>query len=276
MLRLPGVQIGQAINRSHPLARDLRHWWIGLPGRSGGSRLYDIAGARNATLANGAEWRGGSIALDGSDDHIALGTLDLSAYSALWLSAWIYRPTAWSGVYMLFEITDDGAQNVGGFAVYSVDTAIRYFIRGDVGQNARDTDGTSPPVGEWFCLDVIVNFGGGDPEGTIYFNGVAQPYGGFSVTGDNTSSARFAASSAWLGIRNGSSLAFGGSVGSVMLRGNQSGFSSSLVAPNYLEARRGFPTLLNRRRLSLDVPQSSGGGSVLPIFRHHYVSQGIA
>jgi hypothetical protein len=67
------IDLGNPVS-DHPLNRSLASWWLPLPGRAGGSRLFDIKGGKHGTLTNGPTWvSGGSglaaLSLDGTDDH---------------------------------------------------------------------------------------------------------------------------------------------------------------------------------------------------------------
>lgn len=57
-MRSPGIQVGQALNRSHPLARGLVALYAGIPGRGNGGRLWDLSRTHHGTAIGAPAWKG--------------------------------------------------------------------------------------------------------------------------------------------------------------------------------------------------------------------------
>jgi hypothetical protein len=95
------IDLGNPVERGHPINRGIASWWLGMPGQQG-AYLRDIAGGSHGTLTNGPSWKAGqqapfvSLSLDGSDDHVSLGAptsgagLNVSGTQPFSLAAWVH------------------------------------------------------------------------------------------------------------------------------------------------------------------------------------------
>lgn len=111
------INLGQPINRSHPLNRGLNCWHMSLPGRTGGNRILDLVNKNHGTLTNGPTWQSGagrpgsfgSIGFDGSNDYIGFSQLSFS--TDVTVSCWV----TWSSLarHCLFQ-NGNAAFSLGG------------------------------------------------------------------------------------------------------------------------------------------------------------------
>ncbi len=103
---VPILNTSNPVNRGHPLARGLVHWWKPLPHNWGGNVLYDIVGGNHATkngtvtLWNGhnagGNQPGSSIGnWTNSSNYYSFADVSFSEYTVI---AWC-RETAFPGTY---------------------------------------------------------------------------------------------------------------------------------------------------------------------------------
>jgi hypothetical protein len=73
------IDLGNPVERAHPMNRGLVGWWLPLPNTVGGTRLWEIMhpGTDTGTLTSGAGWAPGTngfqaVAFDGTDDYVSV------------------------------------------------------------------------------------------------------------------------------------------------------------------------------------------------------------
>ena len=267
MHSLRDVNSFSPLNRSHPLACGLNGAWFGLPGRRGGFRLYDMAGINHATISSGTVWEGNAVKFSSATSNSAIVVGNASVPPALSISS---MPT-WS-MFMYLKLNSSQsdswpvAMTYGRWgATLGISSASSPAGRIEHWRNNSSNylSNTTMPTGEWLQIGIVFN----GSSVTFYLKGAAD---GTSTTGSYGAANGFGMG----GNTHGGGGAFQGSIASAFLY-SRALSAAEAVRLNY-EMASGFPSLLNRRRAYWDVPQAGEGGSVLPIFRHHYVTQGIA
>lgn len=272
-MQLAGVQTGPSINRSHPLARGLVGCWKVMPQRRGGVTWRDLCGRNNGTLTNastptawsGDTYRGGfgSIAFDGSDDYVNVPdgfTRTISGLVQFSVTLWL-KGNSFANSPLIYTIPIGGGGDYGFLETNSTGTRLDWGVRNvSLSQNSFRAYTCSVASG-WHHV-ALVKTAAGD-NGNVYLDGVLQT----SYTGvlyDNPS----VSSDIIFGKYSTAGLEFNGNIDDVRF------YDRALSADEAKAIYREPGAILNYRRAFWDVPASAQ--SVLPLFRHHYVSQGIA
>ena len=97
------LNLGNPVNRNHPLNRGRVAWWLTLQGAGyyGGTRLLDLMGATHGTLTGGPTWKSalgrvggsGSLSFDGSNDYVDYGSRPaLDSHAEVTIAFWIRGP----------------------------------------------------------------------------------------------------------------------------------------------------------------------------------------
>ena len=101
LTRGTGIAYGNAINWAHPLNRSLAGWWMTLPNRRSGARVWDLTRKVDGTFASTVSVTGpqgrpggyGAIYLDGDTDYISVANhASHSGMDYLSIAMWI-KPT---------------------------------------------------------------------------------------------------------------------------------------------------------------------------------------
>lgn len=173
---------GQPINRAHPLNRGLVAEWAVVPWYKSGPRWIDLSGFRShGTLTNGPTWGGargrmggtGSLILDGTDDHVALGqptAINLGVYT---ISCWVYTTTITGLHNAIFK-------PVGGAGQYGI--ILNGANWGAQHGGSGDTAGQALTTGRWYFLTVTMD----GSTGTTYTDGAQNNSGAASTSTDMT------------------------------------------------------------------------------------------
>lgn len=256
MQRLGKINTSYPINRAHPLARGLVNCWRVMPHWSGGGTWYDLAGRNNVALAGGPTWRSDGLGFDGTDDAASV-PLDLSRYDKLTISFWMYSTFAFS--MTLEHSTDYNANN--GFAVYSDGSGAIVVGYTKTGNLYWVDSFPTPSASAWHHYTLTMDRA--NRANTAYVDGTLQTLTTVSHTA--TAGGNFANLTLYIMSRAGTTLFVAG-------RLNDLRFYNRILSASEAKAIYTDPLgVFNRVRVPIGRSQS-----VLPLFRHHYVSQGIA
>jgi hypothetical protein len=271
-MQLVGVQTGPSLNRSHPLARGLVGCWKVMPQRRGGVTWQDLCERNNGTLTNastptawsGDTYRGGfgSIAFDGTDDYVNVPsgfTRTIAGLVQFSITLW-FKANSFSNSPLIYTIPN-GAGDLGFLETNSTGSQLFWGVRSTAAAQNSARTYTSTVTGGWRHVAVVKTAAG--DNGNLYLDGVLQT----SYTGtlyDNPSTA----SDILFGKYSSAGLEFNGNLDDIRF------YDRALSADEAKAIYREPNAVLNYRRAFWDVPVSAQ--SALPLFRHHYVSQGIA
>lgn len=227
-----------------------------MPDMEHGTKWYDLAGKNNVALAGGPTWRSDGLGFDGTDDAASV-PLDLSGFDKLTISFWLYSAFA---VSMGMEHSPN-YNVVDGFIVY-LDGAgtitIGYTKTG--GLYWVDSFPT-PSASVWHHYTLTMDRA--NRENTVRVDGTLQTL--TTVAHTATAGGNFSNQTLYIMSRAGSSL-FGAG------RLNDLRFYNRILSATEAKTLYTDPLgVFNRVRVPVGRSQS-----VLPLFRHHYVSQGIA
>lgn len=255
-----------AINWSNPVARcglndGLVSWWLGRGPRIGGGTWCDLCGRYNGTLTNmtpANDWvastrPGGSQALDldGSNDQATIPTMPM--LTTFTLSCWVYPRSVTSGYDTI--ICNNGYSR--GWFLTNVSSANRpnYYNSGD------NLATTAVSLNTWSHVAVVYVAGSTCAH---YLNGAANGSTTPSASGTEFNS---------IGAYNSTTFQFDGLLDD--MRVFSRALSSAEVQALYADSLAGYPQTLNRLRRRFAY-QAAGGGTMIPVFVHHYRMQGAA
>jgi len=185
----------QPVNWRHPLAQELRYWWLVVPERAGGTLLYDLAQRANGTLTNmaspptstsgwsqdGRQGGRGHLAFDGTNDYVNAGTLDVTT-GVITLAGWMYV-VAFAGLApRMIDKSISSASADHWWMLGTVDSSGNHWARTRIRAGGSVTTlvaSTGPiiPLNTWFHL--AVTYDGATIE--LYYNG--QPIINTAKTG---------------------------------------------------------------------------------------------
>jgi len=250
----------------HPLTRRARHWWLSLPGRGvAASRVADVAGKAPVTLAGAPTWRAGpngfrSPAFNGSSQYGSVA-VNLSAFSTLTLTFWLYWDAYANDFDQALEYTADGVANSGFYVMPNHNTGVFEVAVGPTG-----TVGTwrfaRPAAAAWHHYVVALDRSISTGVSGVWIDGAAQSPGGGSATG--TPGGTFANSTLYLMARAGSSLFGAGRLADVLLL---PGYKATAADARHLcrQARLGYPDLLEREPVAAKAPAAAVTISLSPL-----------
>lgn len=269
-MQLAGAQTGPSINRSHPLARGLVGCWKVMPQRRGGVTWRDICGRNNGTITNastptawsGDTYRGGygSIAFDGSDDYVNVPdgfTRTISGLVQFSVTLWL-KGNSFTNQPVIYAMTT-GTGDLGVLETNSTGTELWWAVRSTAAAQFSARIYTSSVASGWHHV-AMVKTAAGD-NGNLYLDGVLQT----SYTGTLDNNPSSSGANVFFGKYASAGLEFNGNIDDVRF------YDRALSADEAKAIYREPGAILNYRRAFWDVPRSP-----IPIFRHHYVMQGIA
>lgn len=263
MPRLGKINTSFPLNRRHPLTRGMVSFWLPwMPGRNNGGKLFDIGkNQSHGTLTNSPKWRADGLNFVAASSQYVSGTFTQPRISAVnELSVMVHFSN---------NLGDDSSTSRYLMSEHSSDAYIlQYHKRSGFSPSLafqiRNGFGGPAPTTSSYTLAQYGRF----VAGGTFRSGETNLYlDGFNVA---TSSATFtlpAECSTW---RIGSG--WTGDIFSAIVWNKALSPIEMLQATQ--EAKAGYPRLLNRRPFARTAAEAAAG-SVLPIFRHHYVSQGI-
>ena len=125
---------------------------------------------------------------NGSTQYLQAASTDLSAYSTISVSFWLWKDAITAGSFDIYlELTADGGSNVGGFNIFDQNTGTQgmYFAsRGNVGLTSRYY--TKLGTGAWNHVVAIFDYTqAAASEVAVYFNGTFSA-GTTAVSANNT------------------------------------------------------------------------------------------
>lgn len=274
------ILYGDALNRSHPLARGLAGFWIPLPGRGTGRTFYDLANGYNGTLTNGPTWAAGpngfgAIDFDTTDDFVEVSRLPsvvLTDTPGFAISGW-FRPRTIDSTWrtVASKRAADGSNNSQLFLTlnggYSCPTNgltmfTNFAATGGVGTNALT-------VGRWYWY-LASHLGTGAGGNALW---VWSEQGGWETIVAGTDSPTVTGINTDLGVnpvrfsRFSDSLVrpLGGDMGP-QLFWTQAMHTQEVAMRIFDQFRRGFPNLLRRT-----VGPRYGGFPVAPASTGFYL-----
>ena len=170
---LPGTRFlnyGNLVNPRAPLNRGLVSWWLALPQRSGGPKLFDIAGRNHGTLTNGPTWSGpfgrlggfGTVKFDGTDEYLTAG---IPSATLKTICLWYYAPASIAGnPIVLVQGQDAFSSAVWDWGIYhSSSTTLVFHTNGNSNVSGTVT------AGSWNHLAFTRN--DISDTGDVYING---------------------------------------------------------------------------------------------------------
>ena len=254
MRQTAGIPRIGAINRSHPLAKGLVSCWRAMPDMERGTKWRDLAGKNDGTLTNGPTWRSDGLSFDGSNDYevasdagFPLGTASRT------MAAWVRVASIPGG--------DGGALCYG--TAGSAFRASELYIQGSTGRAAFTNYSSAGAVSSASVADNKWHMIVGTTVGslmTLYVDGafaasVTEPTDTLS-----TGSVYFARDSI------GAYLSF--TINDARI------YNRALSATEVKSLYRDPLGIFNRTRVPVGRV-AAATTSKIPVFRHHYVSQGI-
>jgi hypothetical protein len=109
------IDLGNPINKAHPLARGLVSFWLPLSNSYGGTKVYDLCGFNHGTLINGSLWAGTpygpGLLLDGTNDYLSCGIGDGTSGASTFSITTFCAPT--NVTQTLKSLTGKFASNLG-------------------------------------------------------------------------------------------------------------------------------------------------------------------
>ena len=243
MSRLGPINLASPVNWQHPLNRDLRAWWLALPGYSGGATWRDMTGRYSGTLANmdpATDWVGslarpggmGALVFDGGapTEQVQVGNFLTGANFSI--SVWCNTDVLSSSIRAILR---QGGVNLSLY-LWS-NNKFSFYTGGSVFST------TTLETGRWY--HVVATYNG---TKRLYLDGIEQNSAGAAVSSTlNT-----------LGI-GGDNFAqrWDGALDDV--RWWHRALSAAEVYAYYTLSRQGYPGLLNRaERVLVSVPAAGG------------------
>ena len=244
------------INNQHQLSRNMELWLIAVPNSTTGygtGEWRDIAD-RNTGAITSASWVGpqgrvggsGAMEFAGGTEYVDLGTQPWGTDRPLSVFAWIKTSQVSCDVIVNWNAAVNGLWF--GVGIYeATDSKIAFW------STTWASGNTSVDDGEWHHIGATTD---GNGNGEFWLDGMGDgTFTGHATTSDGTNNARI-----------GNSFSFPpqfiGHMDSVQLYNNR-----QLIAPEvkqlYDISKRGFPGLLNRRKLSYYLPVAAVGGGGL-------------
>jgi hypothetical protein len=259
MRRGTGIPRIGAINRSHPLARGLAAFWYGIPGRAGGSKLYDLAGQYHGTLTGDARWQGNSLAFDGNDDYVNFGDVlnpGLSDFS-------VRVVVATTDTSFNLIAKSRAAQATGRwYLLYDSGSLLAQITDSSISAKGPTWTTTSILNGAPHCITATFSRSG---NGSIYSDGVIQMA---TTIADYSAVDLTTTYPLLLGKYNNTDGGAGGNL--LPLNGTISSaamwmrcLSPTEVATDYRESLAGFPSLLNRVRVPVGRVAAAASSKLL-------------
>ena len=273
---MPNAAINMAspVNWGHPLNRDLRAWWMVLPGVTSGSRLDDLTNMGSSgnpgTLTSMApdDWVGttrpgswGELDFDGVDDEVVIAdnprlhlTDDLTV--SLWFRATTFAHETFSGILCkrsVFTTLD--------WELYYDRTAseLQFIIGESAGDKLFDTQSVDPSLNEWHLAMVT-------KRGTLYelyLDGVLGAAETAATTWTDSDSIVIGS------LQEGGLSPFRGRADDIRIWGR--GLSAGEALQYYYLSRQGYTGVLNRVRRPLFV--AAAAGLSIPVAMHNYYRQ---
>lgn len=246
------INWGQPVNRSSPLNRGLVSWWLGNGPTVNSGSWKDIAGNNTGTLTNGAAWATvsgrqsgvSSVAFDGSNDYVALGSLSALVFPYQ-ISFW-QKPTTLSqnGIWISVGSPTDkialGIYNTGNIILVGT-------IAAQFGLSGVSTYFTA---GVWRHVSVTCT--NSSTTLKMYIDGVEKT---LSNMGD-----LYTAVSDNIGARNnGATYPFSGNIDDVRIHNRA--LSANEVYQVYVDSLTGYQRTLNR--LTRTFAYSSGAAGAV-------------
>lgn len=234
------------LNLRHPLARGMNVFWLGLPGRAGGSRVYDLAGNLHGT---GAEWSGSAMKSRAGAEKIEVGAAGKVPVGASdpFTIAIRHRTFSYVSLAVVFGFGEQLPSNTGGGVQrYFLQFNSNYYLWG--GAADWDSGIVWDSDGQWHDA-VFISDG---TNVSFYRDGIFRASATRPSFG--TASSYISAFSGHAAAASSANMDLG--YGAIWSRA----LSASEVKSLSSEGRTGFPKLLNRRRAYWDVPAAAGGG----------------
>ena len=272
------VNASNPVNWDHPLNRGLVSWWLPLPGRQGGLRLWDLCGRNHCSLQNGPGWVGGrngylAVERDGSNDLILSDSVvpfNLSKLTVSIVFSLPSLPSAYKGLTGQWK--DDGGASQRSYVLGTTSGNSLYALTSTDGsyQAAREFgDGTAALTAGKVHHGVLAYTSA--TGAVLYMDGAQRATNG--QTGNLHSSTDafrigamgFASSFQYLAAK----------IYECSVRDRA--LSASEVLALYDQSRQGHPdTLARLSTVRYFVPAAAPAGSILPILMQQglYVSCG--
>jgi len=172
------IDTRQPVNWQFPPNAGTLAWWLPLPGRGGGGKLFDLTGRYPGTLAGGVTWaagEGGAAALsfNGSSGAVNVGGVSALNLSRSFSLAVRFRLTSTASFYTLLSYGNSGFN-------FRVNTAKLNFLKSQIADIAYGSTTLSANV--WYTGGFTMDASGngafyldGRPDGTF---STAQTFGG--------------------------------------------------------------------------------------------------
>jgi hypothetical protein len=263
-LALPSgaVPLAGAINWSHPLNVGRIGWWLTLPGRGRGAKVYDLTGQNHGSFAGvisstTSGWQAtrrpggwGHIALDGVDDQVTLADSPSlhrpTSTNRISMAFWVWLGAAVAGKFINLVNLNDPELNLKGFQA-RINTTQVVFIEAGIATDYRSLNATiALPLGVW--THVVLTW-----DGTvlaIYINGNLNISG---LVGGTASPLNVGTTGGGFGTKtSGDDAFFTGFLDDVGIWSVC--FNASGVRSLYTLSKQGYPGVLNRFDLPLGFP----------------------
>jgi hypothetical protein len=209
MIELPTPDYGRLVNYRLPLTRGLDYWYLALPGRMSGTRwvsigrrphlgtLTSIAGTPTST--SGWNFRyprhggWGALAMDNTNDYVALPAGDLLATSTPFTIAWWeYLFSTAQTFPTRFSLQYNTSSNI--YLIFRSSTAgyiaLSYGTGGATGKLCSTAPTLANSVGKWVHFVLVGSVGPNSTTNgdfTVYVDGVANSTGTGSSIGTGLS-----------------------------------------------------------------------------------------
>ncbi len=226
----------------------------------GPAGMFDLVGGATVALSSGtvnADQRGISLRGSGSAACASI-PLNLSAYTKIVLSFWMYWNAFANDDDLAMEFTANGASTTGGFGLDPNESATsRFQIFGNGGGNAGAKSFTRPSAAAWHHYMVGLDMSVSGFVSSVYVDGVSQSLV-VDVTGNTTVS--FANSTLYLFSRNNANLFAAGRIQNLVIRGGADLLESEVNA----EYRNPWQLFAPERRpVFYSLPAAGGTSSAV-------------
>lgn len=242
------IQLGNAINRQHPLNRGLTAHWMCAPSLVGGNQFRDLCWQFNGTLggldATRPKWNGSrakpggfgaALKFDGTDDFVSIPATRLSCNGEITVSAWINLASVAAGAKEVFAAAQTGSLHRFGCEVNRTGGRLSLLW----GNTVILTSSTTMLVDKWYHATYVRSGAAGAWTGTIYLNGIQDGTAATATDPNGTLTVT-------LGRLGGSAaLYFNGLMDDVRLYDGAAKNARDVFAL-YSESRKGYPSVLNR------------------------------
>jgi hypothetical protein len=270
------INLGNSINKQHPLNRGLFLWLLRTPNGSNGSQFVDLAGRYSGTLksgsssasANGRQGGSGSISFDGSSGYVDVPAklfTDLVSYGAgvnvASVATWFYPKTSLSAYQSLFDAGTSAASRQLSIFLGGSSSQLYVAFASTAGNFAFLS--TSLVLNTWQRLMATCD----GTTITIYLNGVSV------ATVASATGTGFLDTASW---RIGANPTTGGALFNGMqddIRVWGRLLSANEAMQDYVTSITGYQGVLNRISNSFITTVSAPAGAFNPYY-YRYISGG--